>query len=246
MLLGCLWFAAVNFANMQSWWYSFWENMQLLITSCFPLQLQGLKQKGSVCVREKGDSYSCGCMQQSKCCEHMWKTLQNKSKKLFLIIFNCLVLYCMCLPQWIMIMFKLWTLFLAYALIICQMYVSEAAPTRWELCYYSYENKILTFKKYDYHLHAEWNIATLLYSSKKTKQTITSHSFWFTLCAIVFTLDNTYNLWASTLAEPERSMHCTVIECVFSEPVRNPCQMESHYQMMTPKGCSELWRSSCR
>ncbi|CAI5645393.1 unnamed protein product [Oreochromis niloticus] len=29
-----------------------------------------------------------------------------------------------------MIMFKLWTLFLAYALIICQMYVSEAAPTR--------------------------------------------------------------------------------------------------------------------
>ncbi|XP_031604603.1 calcitonin/calcitonin-related polypeptide, alpha isoform X2 [Oreochromis aureus] len=29
-----------------------------------------------------------------------------------------------------MIMFKLWTLFLAYALIICQVYVSEAAPTR--------------------------------------------------------------------------------------------------------------------
>lgn len=54
-------------------------------------------------------------------------------------------------------------------------------------------------------LQAEWNIATLVYSSKKTnKQTITSHSFWFTLCAIVFTLDNTYNLWASALAEPER------------------------------------------
>lgn len=184
----------------------------------------------------------------------MWKTLQSKSKKLFLIIFNYLVLYCMCLPQWIMIMFKLWTLFLAYALIICQMYVPEAAPTRWELCYYSYENTILTFKKYDYHLylHTLLHVASWMkycYFSvlqSKNKQTITSHSFWFTLCAIVFTLDNTYNLWACALAEPERSMHCTVIECVFSEPVRNPCQMESHYQMMTPKGCSELWRSSCR
>lgn len=111
----------------------------------------------------------------------MWKTLQNKSQNLFLIIFNYLVLYCMCLPQWIMIMFKLWTLFLAYALIICQMYVSEAAPTRWELCYYSYENKILTFKKYDNHLYlhtllhvASWMkycyLLEFLYSSKKTNK----------------------------------------------------------------------------
>ncbi|XP_023118055.2 calcitonin/calcitonin-related polypeptide, alpha isoform X2 [Amphiprion ocellaris] len=29
-----------------------------------------------------------------------------------------------------MIMFKLWTLLLAYALIICQMYISQAAPSR--------------------------------------------------------------------------------------------------------------------
>ncbi|KAM7424205.1 hypothetical protein PAMA_000512 [Pampus argenteus] len=29
-----------------------------------------------------------------------------------------------------MIMLKLWTLFLAYALIICQMYISQAAPSR--------------------------------------------------------------------------------------------------------------------
>lgn len=108
----------------------------------------------------------------------MWKTLQNKSQNLFLIIFNYLVLYCMCLPQWIMIMFKLWTLFLAYALIICQMYVSEAAPTRWELCYYSYENKYWPLKStiiiciyiHYYMLQAEWNIATLVYSSKKTNK----------------------------------------------------------------------------
>ncbi|XP_063738082.1 calcitonin/calcitonin-related polypeptide, alpha isoform X1 [Eleginops maclovinus] len=36
----------------------------------------------------------------------------------------------MCFSQAIMIMMKLWTLLLAYALIICQMYVSQAAPSR--------------------------------------------------------------------------------------------------------------------
>ncbi|XP_041796838.1 calcitonin/calcitonin-related polypeptide, alpha [Chelmon rostratus] len=36
----------------------------------------------------------------------------------------------MCFPQGSIIMLKLWTLLLAYTLIICQMYVSQAAPSR--------------------------------------------------------------------------------------------------------------------
>ena len=56
--------------------------------------------------------------------------MQSAFKKAFFFKFNCPVWYILHFPQGITIMLKFWALLLAYALIICQMYISEAAPSR--------------------------------------------------------------------------------------------------------------------
>lgn len=85
-------------------------------------------------------------------------------------LFDELICVWMCFPQGIMLL-KLWTLLLPHALIICQMYISEGAPFRWEKStqtfgLYLYSSVVVSY----WHLTAvHWWLQIVCWNRQPTK-----------------------------------------------------------------------------